>query len=72
MSIIEAIPTERGTASSQPRERLWGKSDIADLFGIGISTVDLWRRTGRIPKGLKVGKAVRWNPRDIRRIAGLE
>ncbi len=72
MSIVEATPAKRSTASSPAHERLWGKRDVADLFGIGLSTVDLWRRDGRLPKGLKVGKAVLWDSRVIRKIAGLE
>jgi predicted DNA-binding transcriptional regulator AlpA len=68
-----ALSTARTTSATSPTvERLWGKAEIGALFGVGLSTVNLWMRDGRLPKGLKVGKAVRWQERAIRQHFGLD
>jgi predicted DNA-binding transcriptional regulator AlpA len=44
--------------------------DIAELSAItGLSRATLWRHhdEGRIPAGLKIGRAVRWRLAEIRR-----
>lgn len=42
--------------------------DVAKFLGIGLSTVWLWVKTGRLPKPIKLSTRVTvWNINDIRR-----
>ena len=36
-------------------------TSVADMFGIGVSTVWLWSGDGRLPAPFKVGKRARWS-----------
>ncbi len=58
------------TASEKPE--LMTKREVAALFRVGLTTIDLWRRQGKFPPGRKIGKSARWDAREIRRLAGLD
>jgi predicted DNA-binding transcriptional regulator AlpA len=64
------------TASDKPAstfpDQLWGKRDVMRFFQISRASVDAWMRSGRIPKGQRFGKFLRWDPRAIQRLAGLD
>ncbi len=48
------------------------KSEVAAFFRVGLTTIDAWRRQGKLPPGRKVGRSARWNASDIRKLAGLD
>jgi predicted DNA-binding transcriptional regulator AlpA len=58
-------------ASKLP-DRLWGKQDLMRFFGVSRATLDGWMRSGRIPRGRRFGRFLRWDPRVIQRLAGLD
>jgi excisionase family DNA binding protein len=44
---------------------LWSPQQVADYLGVPLATVSRWRyeRTG--PRGIRVGKHVRYRQRDV-------
>ncbi len=59
------------TAASE-RPELMTKSEVAAFFRVGLTTIDAWRREGKLPPGRKIGREARWDAREIRRLAGLD
>lgn len=48
-------------------ERLWGVDDVSSFLGVPVSTLYQWRYQGIGPVGRRVGRHVRYDPRDVRR-----
>ncbi len=46
-------------------ERLWSIQETAAFLGLPVQTLYLWRYKGEGPRGYKVGRFVRYNPRDV-------
>ncbi|MBQ6643511.1 MAG: helix-turn-helix domain-containing protein [Saccharopolyspora sp.] len=46
-------------------QKLWGPQDVANFFGIPVSTVYQWRTRGTGPIGKRVGKHVRYRSEDV-------
>lgn len=53
------------TQGANRAERLLSKNELADYLGIPHRTVDEWRRRGRGPRGVRVGKHVRYRLADV-------
>jgi predicted DNA-binding transcriptional regulator AlpA len=45
--------------------RLWSIEETAYFLGVSIDTVRTWRRLGRGPRGLRLGKHVKYRPQDV-------
>jgi len=41
-------------------------NEVAERFNVTVQTVKLWRRIGRGPKFLKLGKSIRYRESDIK------
>jgi excisionase family DNA binding protein len=46
-------------------ERLYSPRELADYLGIPLQTVYRWRSNGRGPRGVRVGRHVRYAERDV-------
>jgi hypothetical protein len=71
------FPMSIATATDKPAsggfpDRLWGKEDAMRFFGISRATLDAWTRKGRIPRGKRFGRFLRWDPRVFAKLAGLD
>lgn len=40
--------------------------DVADLLGIPVETIYQWRRKHTGPRGFRVGRHLRFDPKDVR------
>jgi predicted DNA-binding transcriptional regulator AlpA len=47
-------------------EPLWGVRDVAEFLQVPAMTIYHWRRTDYGPKGIRVGRYVRYQPEDVR------
>lgn len=47
-------------------ERLWSVQDLSDYLSVPVMTIYNWRRTGYGPKGVRVGRYVRYEPEEVR------
>lgn len=47
-------------------ERLWSVAETADFLGVPTATLYQWRYRGYGPRGRRVGRYVRYDPRDVR------
>jgi excisionase family DNA binding protein len=50
------------TLNTEPR---WGVEDVARYLGIPVKTLYNWRTENYGPKGVRVGKHVRYDPQDV-------
>ena len=71
-SFIPESGGEMTTATAAEKPELMTKREVAALFRVGLTTIDAWRRQGRLPPGRKIGRSARWDARGIRRLAGLD
>ncbi len=46
-------------------ERLWNDREVAEVLGIGYSTLQLWKKQRKIPY-IKIGKHTKFVPSEIR------
>jgi len=53
------LSISRGT-----REPVWNEHKAANFFGQSVMTLRAWRRIGKGPKFLKLGRSVRYAPED--------
>jgi predicted DNA-binding transcriptional regulator AlpA len=53
--------------SAPSPDRMIGKAEAAGLCGVAASTWDRYRACGWVPKGIRVGNALRWRAEDIRK-----
>lgn len=47
------------------RERLLTIAEVADFLGVPVGTVYQWRHKRTGPKGIRVGRHVRYRPREV-------
>jgi excisionase family DNA binding protein len=46
-------------------ERLWTAQEVADYFGVPLGTLYQWNSKRSGPRGIRVGKHVRYRESDI-------
>lgn len=46
--------------------KLWTVKDVADFLGIPVKTLYEWRYQGYGPKGIRVGRYLRYRPEDLK------
>ncbi|MDT5273250.1 MAG: hypothetical protein QOG95_182 [Mycobacterium sp.] len=44
---------------------LWGVHDVAKYLGVPIKTLYQWRQQNYGPKGRRVGRYLRYDPREV-------
>ncbi|CAN5777821.1 helix-turn-helix domain-containing protein [soil metagenome] len=54
-------------AAMVERSRLLGVPELSAYLGVPIATLYVWRTRGEGPRGIKVGRHVRYRPEDIER-----
>jgi excisionase family DNA binding protein len=47
--------------------KLWGIKELADYLGVPVQTIYQWRTKGYGPRGVRMGKYVRFRPEDVER-----
>lgn len=45
--------------------RLWTVEDVAEYLGVPRNTLYQWRTKGYGPRGVRIGKHVRYRPDDV-------
>ena len=45
--------------------KLWSVDQVADYLGVPKQTIYQWRTKGYGPKGVKIGKHVKFRPEDV-------
>jgi DNA-binding transcriptional MerR regulator len=60
-------PTIRGTRTGHATssERLWSIHDVSEYLGVPVKTLYQWRSTGYGPPARRIGKHLRYKPRDV-------
>jgi len=58
-------PSPRGARSTSQAEPLWTVTELADYLRVPLATLYNWRCRGIGPSGIRVGKYVRYRPRDV-------
>lgn len=53
------------TSNGGQTVRLLNEYDVADILRLSVATMRHWRMTGKGPKWLKLGSAVRYRPEDV-------
>ena len=48
-------------------ERLWTIQDVAHYLGVPVQTLYQWRSRGHGPRGVRIGRHVRYRSDDVRR-----
>lgn len=46
--------------------RLWTVQDVSAFLGVPVATLYAWRHKGEGPRGLRIGKHLRFVPDDVR------
>ena len=47
-------------------EQLWGIKDVAEFLRVPVQTLYQWRSRNYGPRGIRVGRHVRYRPQDVR------
>lgn len=63
--IVTATHSDDGL-SPGVRDRLLSIEALADWLDVPVWTIRKWRAQGTGPKGIRVGRHVRWRPEDVR------
>ena len=58
-------PNQRAARSAGQAEPLWTVTELADYLRVPLATLYNWRCRGIGPSGIRVGKYVRYRPRDV-------
>lgn len=48
-------------------DRLLTPKNVSDLLGIPVRTLYTWRRLGKGPRAISIGRHLRWEPDEVRR-----
>jgi excisionase family DNA binding protein len=48
-------------------DRLLSTQQLADVLQVPVGTIYQWRHRGQGPKGLRVGRHIRFDPSDVAR-----
>ena len=49
-------------------DRLLREQDVAEMLGVAIATLRAWRRVGKPPAFIRLGRAVRYRMSDLREL----
>jgi predicted DNA-binding transcriptional regulator AlpA len=61
-----STPTADGTSLSRPAVvRMWTVQDVARFLGVPAKTLYDWRTKGYGPKGIRVGRYIRYRHEDV-------
>jgi len=58
------LPAHRPTKPMEYQE-LWDIADLASYLGVPKQTIYSWRTTGYGPKGIRIGKHLRWRAATV-------
>ena len=58
----EADQIDTNALLSKP---LWTIEDLSAFLGVPVATIYKWRSMGTAPSAYKVGKHLRWDPKDV-------
>lgn len=61
---VPPLPAHR-TARPMEYQELWDIDDVANYLGVPKQTVYSWRTTGYGPKGIRIGKHLRWRTATV-------
>jgi len=61
-----AVASAPTSPSIELPNRMLGTEDLASVFGVNVTTIREWAKTGVLPRGRRLGKVLRWNPDDVR------
>jgi len=63
------MSTTKQTKPADPSqlERLLSAEELSAIIGVPVLTLAHWRRFGRGPQALRLGKHVRYDPAEVRR-----
>ncbi len=51
---------------------MWTRAQVAEACGVSETTIIRWRRSGRLPRPIRLGKLARWSADEIRAWAARE
>jgi predicted site-specific integrase-resolvase len=51
--------------SPVPTDRCWTIEDVAAFFRVSVVTARGWHKSGRIPRGRKLGRRWLWVPSEV-------
>jgi predicted DNA-binding transcriptional regulator AlpA len=49
-------------------ERLLREKEVSEMLGVAIATLQAWRRVGKPPAFIRLGRAVRYRLSDLREL----
>lgn len=61
---VSPLPAHRPTKPMEYQE-LWDIDDVASYLGVPKQTIYSWRTTGYGPKGMRIGKHLRWRAATV-------
>jgi DNA-binding transcriptional MerR regulator len=47
------------------QNKLWNSKEVSEVLGMSVKTICLWRSKGIGPAYMKVGGAIRYQPKDV-------
>jgi predicted DNA-binding transcriptional regulator AlpA len=53
-------------ATAASTEDLWDRTRAARFLGVPERTLETWRAHGKGPRGVRVGRHLRYDPADVR------
>lgn len=59
-----AAQENQATAGPEP---LWGRAELAKIFGVTTQGIRQWQRAGKLPPAIMVGRRSLWSPKTIRK-----
>jgi len=59
-----AVRKSEGVGRSLP-DRYLAPKELADVLGVPVQTLYLWRYKGEGPRGFRVGRHVRYDPDEV-------
>lgn len=60
----QVVPT-RSAAKPAEHQALWDIDDLAAYLGVPMQTIYAWRTTGYGPRGIRIGKHLRWRATTV-------
>ena len=68
MRHIEKAPLGRVPSGTERRlEALLWPADVAEILGVPVKTLYVWRYTGKGPPAIKIGRHLRYHGNEVRR-----
>lgn len=60
------------TSSSIAEDRLWTVDDVSYYLCVPVQTLYWWRVEGLGPRGMRLGRHLRYRPEDVKAWAALQ